>query len=230
MNHTSLTLRTLTIASISSSALAGIADFESAREGFAGESFVDGGITFFDLNDVSGINPDGSNFVPGEYGRQFIVENATLAINDFPGVLGGTNALSFGTSYISGDNLSINVLSSFHMTTGTTQNFASLDMLLFENGPWGGITISLDATLNGTHVATDSFVIADGGGRDGLAGRFLSIDGVDFDSLQVSARYSDGTYTAFAGLVDNVTITPAPGSLALLGAGSLAAARRRRTR
>lgn len=230
MKYSRLIVQTLLIASIAGTATAGIADFEAQAEGFAGESFSDNGITFYDLNNVSGVNPDGSSFVEGEYGREFVVENATLAINDFPGVLAGTNALSFGSTFIAGDNLSINILSSFHMTTGQTENFASLDMLLFENGPWGGIVISLEASLGGSVVATDSFVISDLGGRDGLVGRHLSIDGPAFDSLQLSARYSNGTNTAFAGLVDNVTITPAPGSVGMFAFGALAATRRRRAR
>lgn len=228
MKNYTLLLQTLTAALIASSSLASVADFESAQEGYVGETFTDGGITFSSLNDVAGINPDGSNFVAGEYGRQFIVENATLAINDFPGVLSGTNALSFGGSFIAGDNLSINILSSFHMSTGQVESFASMDLLFFENGPWSGITLSLDATLDGTLVASDSYMLSDLGGRDNLVGRSLSIDGVAFDSLQVSARYSDGTYTAFAGLVDNVVIIPTPGTLGLLATGSLLGMRRRR--
>jgi hypothetical protein len=228
MNKTTLIVHSLIPALLTAPTLAGLADFESATEGYQGETFTDGGITFSSLNDVSGVNPDGSNFVPGEYGRQFIVENATLAINDFPGILGGTNALSFGNAFIAGDNLSINILSSFHMSTGQVENSAYLDLLMFENGPWGGIVISLDAMLGGSVVATDSFTISDLGGRDNLVGMALSIDGVDFDSLQLSARFGDGTYTAFAGLVDNVTITPTPGTTGLLAIGSIVGLRRRR--
>jgi len=228
MKHNTLLLQALATATIASSSIAGVTGFESMTEGFAGESFTDGGITFSSLNDVDGINPDGSHFVAGEYGRQFIVENATLAINDFPGALSGTNALSFGSTYIAGDNLSINILSSFHMTTGQVESYASMDLLFFENGPWSGITLSLDATLDGALVASDSYMLSDLGGRDNLVGRSLSIDGVAFDSLQLSARYSDGTYTAFAGLMDNVVITPTPGTLGLLATGSLLGMRRRR--
>jgi len=229
MKYATLIAQTLALAALSGTTLASIADFETPREGFVGETFVDGGITFSELNNVSGVNPDGSNFGPGEYGTQFIVENATLAMNDFPGVLGGSHALSWGNSFIAGDNLSINIMSSFHMSTGNVENFATLSLLLFENGPWGGINIQLDATLNGVLVAQDSFAISDRGGRDNLVGESLTIDGVNFDSLQLSARYDDGTYTAFAGLADNVIVTPTPGSLALLGAGSLFGTRRRRS-
>ncbi len=229
MNRSLLFVQASCIAAFGTVTHASIADFETPREGFAGEIFTDNGITFSRLNDVSGMNPDGSSYGPGEYGRQFIVENATLAINDFPGVLGGAHALSFGNSFIAGENLSINVLSSFHISTGRVENAASLDMLLFENGPWGGITISLDATLGGNLVASDSFVISDLGGRDGLVGRSLSIDGVGFDSLEVSARWDDGTYAAFAGLVDNVAITPTPGAMTMLAMGSVAMLRRKRS-
>lgn len=208
-------------------AAGGSTGFEGLTEGPAGASFTDGGITFFGLNSVAGVNPDGSNFVPGEYGTNFIIEDATLAINDFPDYLSGNNVLSWGNAWIAGDNLSINILSDFSMTTGQVENSVTMDLLYFENGPWGGITISLDAMLGGSVVASDSLLISDLGGRDNLVGAHLSIDGVSFDSLRLSATMN-GTATAFAGLVDNVVITPAPASAMLLGLGGLVAGRRRR--
>ncbi len=215
---------------LSASALGGgYTGFESLSEGVSGPSFTDGGITFFGLNNDSGINPDGSLFGPGEYGTDFLVENATLAINDFPDTLGGSNALSWGQpwAWIPGENLSINIVSTFSMTTNSIETDGSLDLLYFENGPWGGITIELLATLGGEVVNSDSIVISDLGGRDGLFGDQLSVSGVAFDTLTVNARFDDGTSTAFAGLVDNVSITPAPSSLAVMLAGTVIVRRRR---
>jgi hypothetical protein len=224
---------TLAIGLISMSAglalAGGYTGFENLSEGFAGSSFSDGGITFFDMNNDSGLNPDGSNYGPGEYGTDFIIENATLAINDFPGTLSGTNVLSWGTSFIAGDNLSINILSTFSMTTGQLETDASLDLLYFENGPWGGITIEMLAMRDGLLVNSDSILISDLGGRDNLIGDQLSVSGVAFDTLTINARFDDGTSTVFAGLIDNVSITPAPGTAGLLiaaGAGTLPRRRR----
>jgi len=213
---------------LSTSVLAGgFTGFEDPREGFMGDSFSDGGITFFGMNTNSGLNPDGSLFKPGEYGTDFIVENATLAINDYPDTLSGSNALSFGTNYIAGDNLSINIVSNFSMTTNSIETDGSFDLLYFENGPWGGITIELLATLGGEIVNSDSIVISDLGGRDSLIGDRLSVSGVAFDTLSVNARFDDGTSTVFAGLVDNVSITPAPSTLAVMLAGTMIVRRRR---
>ena len=227
------TRSTLAIGLISMSAglalAGGYTGFENLSEGFAGSSFSDGGITFFDMNNDSGLNPDGSTYGPGEYGTDFIIENATLAINDFPGTLSGTNVLSWGTSFIAGDNLSINILSTFSMTTGQLETDASLDLLYFENGPWGGITIEMLAMRDGLLVNSDSILISDLGGRDNLIGDQLSVSGVAFDTLTINARFDDGTSTVFAGLIDNVSITPAPGTAGLLiaaGAGTLPRRRR----
>ncbi len=229
MNTKQVSIAAITLASLGSIALAGgYTGFETPREGFVGSSFTDGGITFYDLNNDSGLNPDGTTYGPGDYGTDFIIENATLAINDYPDVLSGSHALSWGTSYIAGDNLSINIVSTFSMTTDSIETDASMDLLYFENGPWGGITIELLAMLGGDVVNTDSILISDLGGRDGLIGDRLSVTGVEFDSLTVNARYADGTSTVFAGLIDNVTITPAPGTVGLLALAGTGIVRRRR--
>lgn len=218
----------LALTAIAAPAAADFTSFESAREGFQGDTFTDNGITFQNLNQFGGLNPDGSTYEPGEYGTQFIVENATLAANDYPDVLSGTNALSFSPAFIAGDNLSVNVVSSFDFTTGRVDDFASLTLLMFENGPWGGLTLSLEALRDGSVVNTDSFVISDLGGRDNLVGKHLEVSGVEFDTLRVSSRHSDGTYAAFAGLVDDVTVTPTPSGASVLIFAGLTAARRKR--
>lgn len=228
MNRTR-TLATLVVAASSSAALAGgFTSFDSLAEGFVGPTFSDGGITFFDLNNNSGINPDGSNFGPGDYGTDFIIENATFAVNDFPGFLSGPNALSFGSAFVPGDNLSINILSTFSMTTGQVENSADLDLVYYENGPWGGIELHLRALLNGSIVGEDVIVISDLGGRDNPTGAHMSISGVDFDTLVFTAEFANGTATAFAGIFDNVNIVPAPGGAVLLALGGLTLSRRRR--
>ena len=229
MNKTQAFIGIAALASISTSTLAGgFTGFETPREGFIGSSFTDGGITFFGLNNDSGLNPDGSIYGPGEYGTDFIIENATLAINDFPDTLSGSHALSWGNSFVPGDNLSINIVSTFSMTTNSVETDAWFDILYFENGPWGGITIELLAFNRGDLVNSDSILISDLGGRDGLIGDQLGVFGVEFDSLTVNARFEDGTSTVFAGLIDNVNITPAPGTVGVLAVAGGAFSRRRR--
>jgi len=229
MNKTQTCIGIAALATLSATSFAaGYTGFEDPREGVMGPSFTDGGITFFGLNNDSGLNPDGSTYGPGEYGTDFIVENATLAINDFPGTLSGTNALSWGNSWIAGDNLSVNIVSTFSMSTNDIETDAFFDILYFENGPWGGITIELLAFNRGDLVNSDSLTISDLGGRDNLVGDQLGVFGVEFDTLTVNARFADGTSTVFAGLIDNVNITPAPGTAGLLMIGGGLMSRRRR--
>ncbi|MEZ6241897.1 MAG: MYXO-CTERM sorting domain-containing protein [Phycisphaerales bacterium] len=217
-----------TIAALAGIAAADVANFDSETEGFKGASFTSGGITFFGVNSVAGLNPDGSNFVPGEYGTDLIVERAITLFNDFPSVVSSPNVLGFGSAFVPGDNLSINIFSTVSMTTGSVQNAASLDLLYFENGPWGSIDIHFDALLGGSVVGSDGLTISDLGGRDNLTSVHLSIDGVNFDELRLYAQFGNGTNTVIAGIVDNVSITPAPGTAALLALGGLVSVRRRR--
>lgn len=207
---------------------ANVADFDLETEGFKGASFTSGGITFFDLNTHAGMNVDGSSFVAGEYGTDLIVERAVALAGDFPGQVSSPNVLGWGNAFVPGDNLTINIFSDLAMTTGSVENFVSMDMFYYENGPWGGIELHLDAMLNGSVVGSDGFTIADGGGRDNITWATLTIDGVMFDELRLYATLSDGTFTAMTGVLDNVTITPAPSGVALLGLGGLAMTRRRR--
>ncbi len=218
----------LAVAALAGAASADIANFDSDTEGFKGDTFTSGGITFFDLNTVSGLNPDGSNFVPGEYGTDLIVERAVALFNDFPGAVSSPNVLGFGTAFVPGDNLSINIFSTVSMTNGSVQDSASLDLIYFENGPWGAIEVFFDAMLGGSVVASDMLTVSDLGGRDNVTTAHLSIDGVQFDELRLYAQFGDGTNTVIAGVVDNVSITPAPGTAALLALGGLAGVRRRR--
>lgn len=207
---------------------ANVADFDAETEGFKGSSFTSGGITFFDLNTHSGMNVDGSSFMAGDYGTNLIVERAILLANDFPGQVSSPNVLGWGNAFVPGDSLTVNIFSDLKMTTGAVENSVSFDMFYYENGPWGGIELHLDALLDGSVVASDGFTIANGGGRDNITSTTLSIDGVSFDELRLYATLSDGTFTAMTGVLDNVSITPAPSGVALLGLGGLALGRRRR--
>lgn len=209
-------------------AFAQFADFDSEIEGFKGDTFTSGGITFFDANNVAGFYPDGVPFEAGENGTDLIIENALFAANDFPEFLSAKNALTFGSAFIPGDNLSLGALSNVSMTTGASVTGVTFDMLYYENGPWGGIEVLLEAFSGGSMVGSTSFIVAgsDPNGRDNPAGAHVALDGFAFDSVRLSARLN-GEYTTIRALVDNVSFVPAPGALAMLGLASVGLRRRR---
>jgi hypothetical protein len=89
--------------------------YEDLAEGAYGETLSHNGVTYHDINQVSGVFPDGSTFTPDDLQHESIVEQATLFYNDFPGYGSPVNALTFGWVYIPGDNLSIGPLASAWM-------------------------------------------------------------------------------------------------------------------
>lgn len=196
--------------------------YEDLDEGFQGESLTLTGVTYRDVNNVSGFWPDGAPFGPDDVGRQLIVEKATAFYGDFPDYGSPVNSLTFGASYVPGDNLSIGALASVWMDLDVLSSAASFDLAFYENGPWGGIEYRLDAVLNGNVVASDSFVISDLGGRDNPQVTTLSVGGA-FDSLHLYAL-KNGDFTVPRGMIDDLTVTaiPEPGAWVLLAGGLLA--------
>ncbi|MBI5866621.1 MAG: hypothetical protein HZB38_19310 [Planctomycetes bacterium] len=197
-------------------AFATVEDYESFTEGSLGLTFASNGATYRDANLVGGVFPDGSTFSPGELGSQYIIEQATAFYNDFPTYGSPVNALTFGSAYVPGDNLTIGALASVWMDLAAPAEAASLDIAYYENGPWGGIEYHLDALLGGQVVAGDSFVISNFGGRDNPTFSSLSVTAVSFDSLHLYARFG-GEYSAPRGMIDDLSLTPAqaacPGDL-----------------
>ncbi len=181
-------------------------DYEDLTEGFLGEMLAHDGVTYRDANRVSGFFPDGAPFGPEELGSEFIIERATYFFDDFPDYGSRENVLTFGRAFIPGPNLSLGALASIWMDLDQVGNAAMLDLGYYENGPWGGIEYILEARLGGQVVATDSFVIADGGGRDNPTFATLSISGVEFDQLHLYG-WLNGEYTAPRGIVDDLFIT-----------------------
>ncbi len=233
MNTSMATIAAL--AGLSATALGGVSvsTYDDLAEAFYGTEFHYNGVTYRDVNNVDGVFPDGGTFDAGDgingLGTTIIVENATLLYNDNPGFGSPNNGLTFGTSYVVGDNLSVGALSTVTMDLDVLADSASLEIAYYENGPWGGIEYHLDAISNGVVVASDSFSISDLGGRDNIAFGSLSVDGAVFGSLRLYATYN-GEYSGPRALIDNLTISsiPAPSSVLALGGLVGFTARRRR--
>ncbi len=233
MNATKLLILSALMASPALADLS-VSDYEDLPEGFYGQSLHYNGVTYNDVNSVAGVFPDGNTFEPGgdgvdTLGNEIIIENATFLYNDFPGWGSANHGMTFGRSFIPGDNLSLGPISTVTMDLDQPADSASLDVAYFENGPWGGIVYHFDAYMGGSIVASDSFVISDLGGRDNPAIATMQVGGVLFDSLRLSATLGS-EFSAPRVLIDDLTLNtvPTPASaLCLIGAAAGAIRRRR---
>ncbi len=189
--------------------IAPLSDYDDLTEGFLGASFLYRGVSYHDVNDIGGVFPDGSTFTPDDVGRDFIIEDATDLFVDFPTFGSSPNVLTFGTSLVPGPNVTIGALVQASMDLAQPASAASLEAAFYENGPWGGIVLHLDAFLDGVQVATDSLTLSNLGGRDNVATHTFSISGVTFDALRFHATWDDQP-TAPRVLIDNLRLTPAP--------------------
>lgn len=189
-----------------SATLAGavVIDYEDLTEGPLGDPFTHMGVTYHDLNNVSGVFPDGSTFDP-QPDDQFILEDAGLFYADFPAYGSPVNALTFGIAYVPGENLSIGPLSTVTMDLDTPVTQATFDLAYYENGPWGGIEFHLDALSGGQVVAATSFSISNLGGRDNPAITTMSVSGPAFDQLHFYATYGS-QYSMPRAMIDDLTL------------------------
>jgi hypothetical protein len=212
--HSALVLIVAT-ATIGSAALAEIVviDYEDLSEGFLGDPLTHMGVTYSELNNVSGVFPGGETFGPSPQ-DEFIVENAGLFYVDFPSYGSPVNSLTFGTALVPGENLTLGPLATVTMDLNAPADAASLDLGYYENGPWGGIEFHLDALFGGQVVASDGFVISDLGGRDNAAVTILSVSGATFDQLKLYATYG-AEYSKPRAIIDDLTLNldvPTPAS------------------
>lgn len=185
-----------------------VSTYDDLPEGFLGQSYSYDHVGYSEVNGIGGVFPDGSTFEPVDVGDELIVENVNLLYGDFPDFGSAPNVLTFGTTYIPGENFSIGALVRVTMDLEQPASAASLDLAFYENGPWGGIQLHLDAYRNGAPVGSDQLTIANGGGRDNLTTAVLSVSGVEFDQLKLYATY-DGQPTAPRVMIDDLSLTAA---------------------
>lgn len=188
-------------------------DFEDLTEGALGVPFDHQGLNWHDLNTVSGVFPNGDTFGP-QIGDEVICEDATVWYNDFPTWGSADKLLTFGTAYIPGDSLSLGRLSNVTVDLENVADSMSVDVGYYENGPWGGIVIHVDVLRNGNIVGTDSFEIADGGGRDNGAIDSLAVSGVEFDQMMFYATYGN-EYSLPRVILDDLTLNYVGGGATL---------------
>jgi hypothetical protein len=205
--------------------------YEDQSEGFKGQSWSYQGVTFRDVNNVNGFFPDGSPMTPNDLGREVIVEQANPFYVDFPEYGSPVNSLTFGSSFVVGQNLSIGALASVWMDLDQPASSAEFDIGYYENGPWGGIEYRLDALNNGQVVGAVSFTISNLGGRDNPTFDHMAVAAGEFDQLHLYATFN-GSFTGPRGMIDNLSLTAVPEpsivTSSLLAAGAVIARRRRR--
>jgi hypothetical protein len=182
-----------------------VIDYEDLSEGNQGDPLSHLGLTYYDLNNVFGSFPSGETFGPSP-GDEFIVEDAGLFYNDFPGYGSPVNSLTFGIAYVPGENLTIGGLSTVTIDLPAAAEAVSLDLGFYENGPWGGIEFHLDVLDGDTVVGSDSFSISNLGGRDNPAATTMAVSGVTFDRLHLYATWGSD-YSMPRAMIDDLTFT-----------------------
>lgn len=184
-----------------------VSTYDDLDEGFLGQSYAYNGVTYSEVNGIGGVFPDGSTFTPADVGDELVIENAGLIYPDFPDFGSAPNVLTFGTTFISGDNFSIGALVRATLDLDQPASAVEVDLAYYENGPWGGIEVHLDAYRDGVLVGGDQFTLAGVPGRDNVATRTLALSGFEFDQLKLYATY-DGQPTAPRVMIDDLALTP----------------------
>jgi hypothetical protein len=185
-----------------------ISTYDDLTEGFLGTAFDYNGVSYHDVNGVGGVFPDGSTFTPDDVGDQVIIEDATDFYTVHTDWGSSPNSMTFGTAFVPGPNLSLGALVQVTMDLAQPASSATVDLGFYENGPWGGIELHLDALDGGTVVASDSLTIANGGGRDNDTVATFTVSAATFDQLRLYATY-DGQPTAPRVIIDDLTLMPA---------------------
>lgn len=185
-----------------------LTDYDDLAEGFKGLSLHHNGITYREVNGIGGVFPDGSTFTPDDVGDEVVIEDATFLFGDFPAFGSSPNVMTFGKTFMPGPNLSLGPLVRATLDLDSPASAARFEAIFYENGPWGGIQLHLDAYRNGDLVATDVVTLSNLGGRDNLTTRTFSVTGATFDSLRFHATF-DGQPSAPRVMIDNLRVTPA---------------------
>lgn len=188
-------------------ALGEIARFDNMPEGWVGESFSNGGIEFYGLD---------NRFEPNPW---FGIEWATENLSEFSPYFSPPNVLSWTILQI-GPLTGFFRCGEFRFRTGEVENYASLE--LWDFSPVGGNTVTLEAYMGAQLVNTDSITIL---ARPPVHHYTLEVSGVPFDNLRLngSGPFEQGCWF---GPVDTVVVAPEPTVLCGLALAGLLVHRR----
>ena len=164
------------------------ANFDGATEGFVGITYEENGIVLSEVDTYLGSTNPGI----------FAVEEGTGVLAHLPG-FSPPNVLGFN-GYAPGPNVGYARCGAFTITPPAPADHGSVHMTVRGFGLQSGNVISLEASLAGTVVATDSTALPQYMGPHSLT---LVVSGVTFDQLRVvgSGPNNGG---AFYGHVDGV--------------------------
>ncbi len=172
---------------LAGSALAQTANFDAFPEGAIGRDFTDGGIRFYNYNNR--LDPPPS---------MLVAERATGTLSGQPNFT-APNTLGFG-GYSPGEGAAFTRFGSMEIAPAAgTATFASINVYDFGNG--GGVTLTLEASLEGVIVATDTVTLP---GGFNIHHSLLTIANEEFDHLLLRAGPSPSDVVFM--LVDTVTV------------------------
>lgn len=205
----------VTAALTAGQSLGAFTNFDTAKEGLTDVIFQDGGITFFEA--WNGFPPVHDSIMAIDDGTDVWTRNPDM-LDFVQGSLLNTGAVSVGSG-----GFAFTATKTFKMTTGRIENHVALSIAYVVREPstdYSNNTVGIQALRDGQVVATDTFqtnvVLGQSGGGSFTfgAGR-LELSGVDFDTVQFFAT-GPSPFGSILGAIDNVTITPEPGSFLTL--------------
>jgi hypothetical protein len=175
-------------------ALAEEANFDSFPSGFLGRSFVDGGITFSE-----------NLWFPGSGLVQFAATNGTGSLSGYA-EFSPPNVMTTG-SWSTGTALGYTRTHQWIATTGSSANFARVDVWWATGSNWAGTEVSLEGLVGETVVVADTF-IHPGAAPAPVEHTRMVIEGAEFERIRFICRGGTvpGELDGILAVFDNVVI------------------------
>jgi hypothetical protein len=195
-------------------ASAGVANFDTKAEGFFATGFVDGGVTFSNLDQYLG--SAGTDV--------FAIDRADGDLGGFTGSgFSPLNVMTFG-GWVPGTGCAFGRMGSFDFSIGGNASTASVDIFSLANDP--STVIKLQGKLGASVIQTVSVTVPNDSIIHHLS---LSLPTGLYDNFHIVSSSPTNSGASFVNF-DNVTVAPVPepASMAVLGLGAIGLIRRRR--